>query len=540
MMRIKFLTPLVGCLLLWTTSSLFSQTDYRNTNQINSALRALTTKYPSNTTLRSLTKTMSNKDIWALTLHEGKAGDKGAIAIVGGVEGNHLLGVELSLKLAEDILQNHKGILEHTTFYIFPNMSPDATAQYFEKLKYERKGNAKKTDDDRDGSVDEDGYEDLNNDNLITLMRIEDPTGMYMMLEEDNRIMVKADTKKGEKGTYKVFSEGIDNDKDGNFNEDGESGVIFNKNFSYNFPYFTPGAGEHPVSEKENRALLDFLYEKWNVYSVLTFGPANNLSSPLKYNAPNAKKRVVTSILKEDGALNKFISETYNKTVGSKDAPKSITRGGGFFEWSYFHFGKLAMGTPAWWPAKIKGDSLTKPAKNAKARFLQWAEKEGITDVFIDWKEVQHPDFPDQKVEIGGIAPFKMVNPPYAMVDSIAKKHTDFVLEVVKMQPSVQFNNLKQEALGNDLTRITVDLYNAGLLPTHTEMGVKSRWMRKVNVRLKLLKGQEIISGNKYQRLDTIKEDGKMQLTWLIKGKGKLEIEAGAPHTGIKKMTINL
>ncbi|NAS30762.1 peptidase [Flavobacteriaceae bacterium R38] len=536
----KRLLPLIGCLSILCTSVLFSQQDYRNSNQINSALRALVSRHSSNASLKSLTKTIGNKDIWALTLSNGKADNNPAIAIVGGVEGNHLLGVELTVKLAENILNNHKDILENTTFYIFPNMSPDATEQYFRKLKYERIGNAKKTDDDRDGVVNEDGYEDLNNDNLITLIRVEDPTGDYKVLEDDERIMVKADTKKGEKGNYKVFSEGIDNDHDGVFNEDGEGGVAFNKNLTYNFPYFKPGAGEHPVSEKEHRALLDFLYEKWNVFSVLTFGPANNLSTPLKYNAPNAKKRVVTSILKEDENLNKFISETYNKITETKEAPKSITKGGGFFEWSYFHFGKLAMSTPAWWPSKIKGDSITKPSKNPKASFLQWANEEGITDVFVDWTEIKHPDFPNQKVEVGGIVPFKMLNPPYQKIDTIAKKHTDFVLEIAKIQPSVSFNNLKTEVLGSGLTRITVDLYNSGLIPTHTEMGTRSRWLRKINVRLKLAKGQEVISGNKFQLIDAIGEDDTMQLTWLIKGKGNLQIEAGAPHTGTEKTTIKL
>jgi len=539
-MKLKRLLLFTCCTFILCSSTLFSQQDYRNNNEINSALKNLKAKHSKNVRLKSIAKTLGNKDIWVLTLFDVKADENPAIAVVGGVEGNHLLGVELSVKLAENILNNHKDILKETTFYIFPNMSPDATEQYFNKLKYERTGNAKKTDDDRDGLINEDGYEDLNNDNQITLIRIEDPTGDYKVLEEDERIMVRADTKKGEKGNYKVFTEGIDNDHDGHFNEDGDGGVNFNKNLTYNFPYFKPGAGEHPVSEKENRALLDFLYKKWNIYSILTFGPANNLSSPLKYNAQNAKKRVVTSILKDDEKLNKYLSDTYKKIIKEKDAPKSITKGGGFFEWSYFHFGKLAMSTPGWWPAKIKGDSITKPAKNAKASFLQWAEKEGITDVFVDWKEIKHPDFPNQKVEIGGIAPFKMINPPYSKIDTIGKQHTDFILEIINIQPSIAFKNVKKETVNTGLTRITVDLYNSGLLPTHTEMGTRSRWLRKINVRLKLAKGQEIISGKKYQPLDLIKEDGTVQLTWLIKGKGKLGLEAGAPHTGIKKTTINL
>ncbi|AXT20087.1 peptidase [Flavobacteriaceae bacterium AU392] len=539
-MKFKFLFIITGCLIFTNSFKLFSQQDYRNSSQITNDLKSLVSKHSSNASLKSLTKTIGKKDIWALTLSNGNPDNNPAIAIVGGVDGSHLLSVELSVKLAENILTNHKNLLETTTFYIFPNMSPDATEQYFKTLKYERKGNSNATDDDRDGTIGEDGFEDLNNDNLITLIRVEDPTGDYKMLDDDNRIMVKANTKKGEVGSYKVFSEGIDNDKDGNFNEDGEGGVVFNKNMSYKFPYFKPGAGEHPVSEKENRALLDFLYEKWNIYSILTFGPANNLSKPLKYTASAANKRVVTSILKKDEALNKFISERYNKITKTKGAPNSIAKGGGFFEWSYFHFGKLAMSTPGWWPSKIKGDSITKPFKNPKASFLQWAEQEGINDVFVDWTEIKHPDFPNQKVEVGGIVPFKMNNPPYKEIDGIVETHSAFIAEIVKIQPSIALTNVKQEDLGSGLTRITVDIHNSGLIPTHTEMGDRSRWLRQINVDIRINKNQEIVSGRKHQLINVIAEDSSVQLTWLIKGKGNLQLEVGAPHVGTKNLSIKL
>src|SRR5690606_27328100 len=75
---------------------------------------------------------------------------------------------------------------------------------------------------------------------------------------------------------------GVDNDKDGNFNEDGDEGIQFNKNSTYNYKNFLPGAGEHAVSEKENRALFDFLYDAFNVYAVVVFGPMNNLSNPIQ------------------------------------------------------------------------------------------------------------------------------------------------------------------------------------------------------------------------------------------------------------------
>ena len=162
-----------------------------------------------------------------LTIGNGNTETKPAIAVIGGVEGNHLLGTELAIGFAEKLLQGSntdsiKNLLAKTTFYVFPNMSPDAMEQYFAPLKYERLGNAVETDDDRDGKLNEDGYDDLDKNGKITWMRIESPVGNYRINPEEPRSLVKADIAKGEKGKYLLMREGIDNDKDGNFNEDGE------------------------------------------------------------------------------------------------------------------------------------------------------------------------------------------------------------------------------------------------------------------------------------------------------------------------------
>jgi hypothetical protein len=126
------------------------------------------------------------------------------------------------------------------------------------------------------------------------------------------------------------------------------------------------------------------------------------------------------------------------------------------------------------------------------------------------------------------------------MVDDISKKHTDFILEITKLQPNITIENITSETVDNNLTRITLSVHNKGFLPTHTEMGKRSRWLRKVKVDLKLSSNQEIISGRKTQLINSIDGDSSEELTWLIKGKGSVTIEAGAAHTGTSNATINL
>jgi hypothetical protein len=522
---------------------------YSDHTKQTSRLQALSKSNPQLAKLRSLAKTAGGKDVWQLTIGTGKVDEKPAIVVVGGVEGNHILGTELAIGFAESLLSGSgtdsiKSLLERTTFYVFPNMSPDAMEQYFASLKYERQGNAVATDDDRDGKVNEDGFDDLDGNGKITWMRVESPIGEYRPHPDDPRVMVKADMSKGEKGRYLVFSEGRDNDKDGQFNEDGEGGVNFNRNFTYKHPSFTPGSGEMPVSELENRALVDYLFERANVFAILSFGSNNNLSTPISFNPLAVSQTIITGWLEPDTKVNAMVSDLYNKTTGYKDAPKTGPAGGDFLSWGYFHYARYSFSTPGWWVPKTKPDS-TKNEKaftldDAGANFLRWAGQQAVPDVFTDWKIIDHPDFPGQKVEVGGIVPFGMNTPPYKMVPDILKKNTNFILKMADLQPQLDLANIKTEKLANGLTRITVDVMNKGTFASHSKLGERSYWVKKVNVKLNTAGNQSVVSGKKNQVLNSLDGYSSQTLTWLVKGDGKLTIEAGSPATGTKIIDVTL
>ncbi|MEX0998006.1 MAG: M14 family metallopeptidase [Flavobacteriaceae bacterium] len=540
-----FLTFLIGILFF----PINAQNNYPTNQQINQRLQALNNDRAAS--LISLVKTEGGQDIWALRIGTGDFDNKPAIAVVGGAEGYHVLSVELAIQFAERLVNKHKEALETTTFYIFPNMSPDAYAQYHSNLKYERRGNTTKVDHDRDGGVSEDPYEDLNKDGYITHIRIETPTGDHNLHPEDSRILIKPDRSKGESGNYLVYSEGIDNDKDGNFNEDLEEGIAFNKSLTYKYPIFEPLAGDFAVSQKESRALLDYLFNRWNIFAFVTFSPANNLSEPLKFNAKDAKQRIVSSIQEKDATLNKMVSDLYNKTISQK-AFQQDNQGtdGDFFQWAYFHFGRLSFSTPGWWVPEIKAEkseegdeepekSKEKPTVTKESNFMAWADREGLTDVFVPWTQVNHPDFPNQTVEVGGIKPFVMANPPYSMVDSIALEHTNFILELAKLKPKLEFHNVKVENLGSGLSRITADLYNNAPLPTHSELGEKSRWLRKIRIDITKDK-KEVLAGNTINLIDKMDAFETKKMSWILKGSGNVEIKAGAPHAGFAVLNVKL
>lgn len=102
-----------------------------------------------------------------------------------------------------------------------------------------------KRDDDGDGEVNEDGYDDLDGDGNITFMRIKDPNGRFKTDPSDKRLMVQAGN--DEKGEYTLLGwEGIDNDQDGSVNEDNPLFHRPNRDWAWNWaPRYIQGGSDH-------------------------------------------------------------------------------------------------------------------------------------------------------------------------------------------------------------------------------------------------------------------------------------------------------
>jgi hypothetical protein len=521
--------------------------DYSNASQQTERLQALTKKFPQFTQLKSVTTTAGNKNIWLLTIGTGKTVEKPAIAVIGGVEGNYVIGTELAIGFAENFLaaatDSIQKVLNKTTFYIFPNMSVDAMEQYFAKLQFEKTGNATNTDNDRDGKINEDDVDDIDANGKITVMRIESPIGEFKTHPDDARVLIKADITKGEKGKYIVLQEGIDNDKDGKTNEDGVGGIAFNSSLTYNHKTFTSGAGEFPVSEKENRAMLDFLYDAFNVYTVVSFGSNNNLSTPVAFNAAGAAQKLLTSWLEPDVKVNSLVSNMYNKLLDGSNAPKTMPQGGDVLSWAYYHYGRFSFSTPGWWVPKAKPDTAKKEkpftVEDATANYLRWSAQQGINN-FTEWKKVNHPDYPNQTVEVGGLHPFVLINPPYKMANEVVKKHTNFLIKLAELQPELDIIDVTTEKLGGNITRVNCTIINKGVLPTHTKLGERNYFVKKVKAQINTATNQSIVGGKKIHILNSIEGNGIQKLSWLVQGNGSCIVEVACPTAGSKTISINL
>ena len=542
---------------MWFLSQLYSasQPHYSNYDRIMQRTGSLAREYPSLCSVFSIGKTMSGKEIMVIRIGSGDDSVKPGIAVAGGVEGHYMLGKELALGFAETLLKESSQpeinkLLGEVSFYVFPDVSPEASESYFQDLKYENSLNSRPVDDDRDFKNGEDPYEDLNNDGFITLVRVADPSGTYTEYTDDKRVMVPADLSKGEHGSFIVLTEGIDNDGDGKFNEDGPGGVSFNKNLTYNYEEFGAGAGLHPVSEPETKAVLDYLFDHYNIFAVFTFGPQDNLTqaarsgerlpstltaSQIPAQGPTGRtgERRITSVQRSDETVLKLVSERYKEITGLKGSPPSRSAPGNFMDWAYYHYGRYSFSTPGWWyPAEKE--------KNPEAAFLKFAEENKIEDVFVPWTEIVHPGFPGKKTEAGGIKPFCMIVPPEDKIEELVSVHYKFIAEVAAMHPQLEFLDIKTEEAGENIYRVTLKVHNKGLFATCAEAGQNNMWVRLMRLSLETTKGQTLLSGQKVQRVERLNGGGVAEFSWLILGKGKINISAGAVNTGIIKTSADL
>lgn len=512
--------------------------------------------------LRSIAKTLKERDVWAVTI--GKEENNKALLVVGGIEAAQVVGTEHALRLINFLATSYgkvdsiTALLNSTTIYVIPRINPDASEAYFEKPLRERETNYTPFDDDRDGQTDEDDVDDVNKDGTITLMRVKDSQGEWIENPNDRRLMKKADASKGEKGMYKIYSEGFDNDNDEQWNEDALGGTDLNHNFPHLYKYFSRNSGMYQVSEPESRALADFLFDHQTIAMVFTFSSNDNVTTAWKNEPPRGESRFITSVDKSDEEYFDYVSKKFGEITKLKNAPKPERGEGSFSETAYYQAGRWSFAVRPWWAGEIhkqkdtlaskesekKSFEMKKPGKenseDADEKILQWYDAAGIKDIAVEWKKVTQPDLPDKEVEIGGVKPFILSNPPADSLDSYAKPYSNFITFLAQQLPSLSLSKPLIEKLGSNVFRITLDVVNNGYLPTISALGEKTRWVRNVKVFVDAGKNT-ITVGKTKQVVNAISGSGGYKtLSWVIVGKGNIKITAESPMCGSADITLTL
>jgi hypothetical protein len=256
----------------------FPENSYFNNQEVEQFLKYLNQRNPQTTKLHTLAGSPGGE---AVTVLEIGANQKGVPAIFVGAnfEGIYPLATQGALYLAQMLIDS-SDYTRGKRWYVLPQPNPDAAKQYFSKVKYERMVNDFSVNNDVDDATNEDGFDDLNSDGFITMMRVKDPMGTHLVSPYDARIMQKADVRKGERGSYKIYSEGIDNDGDGTYNEDREGGINIGISFPHLFPHETPEAGLWSGQSPEVYALMKFIFDRPEIAMAFTLGGSDFCIAP--------------------------------------------------------------------------------------------------------------------------------------------------------------------------------------------------------------------------------------------------------------------
>jgi hypothetical protein len=188
-MRAAALTAALGCLLpAQGAAADFSKC--HSYQGLTAELKAIVTANATIARIASIGRTREGRDIWAVEL-ANQAGtpvdQRPGLLVAANFEGDHVIGSELALFMVDALTKGYatdasiKQRLDTGVIYVVPRVNADGAELMFAPVKALRRMNATPFDADNDGRVDEDGPEDLNKDGVITLMRVKDPKGPWVM-----------------------------------------------------------------------------------------------------------------------------------------------------------------------------------------------------------------------------------------------------------------------------------------------------------------------------------------------------------------------
>ena len=276
-MKNRYLNAILAFLLVSTSYPVIAQNKlvfdkYHNYQEVQADLKKLAATKPEKTKLLTIAQSPGGKNVTILQIGSGKQ-EVPAIVVGANFEGITPISTEGALYLANMILNNQAG--KEVTWYIMPLPNPDASETFFSKIKVENSYNSLAVNNDVDEASDEDGFDDLNGDGFITQMRVKDPTGSYIISSKDERIMEKANIKKGERGAYKIYSEGLDNDNDGEYNEDPKGGINVGISFPHLFDTYNKESGLWSGYSPEVYGIMKFIYSHPEISMVFTLGTSD-------------------------------------------------------------------------------------------------------------------------------------------------------------------------------------------------------------------------------------------------------------------------
>ncbi len=527
----------------------------------------------------SFGESRSGRPLWVLTLAlptDTPPEDRTALLLTAGIDGDHLVGTDVAVKVAEKLLdaladgdESVGRLLTDHTVYVIPRVNPDAHQRCFVSPGAATPNTTRPVDDDRDGALDEDGPNDLNGDGFITMMRVKDPQSTHVANKDHPRLVRMADRAKDERPVYKVYTEGLDDDGDGEYNEDAPGGVDLNANFLHGYQEHAPNVGPYQLCEPESRALVDFVLEHPRIAIAITYGRHNNMLEVDTSGKKNSTDKAPVELHEDDASIYKHIGERFKELTGIEKAPKRENNGA-FYAWAYAQYGVPSFATSLWHrpePEKKEGEegrdgeskmdeadanpSDNEPAATPdrprrgrgrrggrgpgrgrgedekkkeppedigeEAAWLKYSDEQRGGDGFVEWTPFEHPAL--GHVEIGGFKPLFKINPPHDAVDALADAQLKFLLDAAGRFPDIKLDQVEVIERNANVFEINAHLRNDGYFPSGLEMAKENRRVRPIVVALDIDHGA-VLGGERVHRVWRVEGGGgTYELRWLIRGR---------------------
>ncbi len=531
---------------------------YYTHGELNDWMERLEQAYPGFVELEEIGRSYEGRPMVVMHLTNeatGAADDKVAMWVDGNVHGNEVQGGEAAIYLAWWLLEHYqdnqraRALLDERAFYILPSQNPDGRDHWFEapNTGSSSRSGKKPFDNDRDGLVDEDGYDDLDGDGEIGSMRKKVPLGegTHYLDPDDPRVMVpvRGSDKKGD--WLMLGSEGIDNDGDGRTNEDGPGGYDMNRNWPSDWqpPHLQYGAGDYPLCYPETRAIADFILARPNIGAAQSFhntggmllrGPGDETVGPY----PASDVRAYDALGEEGEMMLPF----YRYMILWDDL---YTVHGGFVNWTYEGLGIFSFTNELWSSPQYFGGQRERSGENwwttNRKNQLDWNDSVMLGELWIDWHEVEHPLY--GTVEIGGFKRQHGRVAPSFMIEEMLHRNALFCARHAEEMAEVVIESAVATPIGDGLRRVVVTLVNDKVLPS------RSAWAGQKGIgtpdRVTLSgSGIEVLAGGVLtdpwhpERFDMVEHDphrirleygvpgkGRVRLQWIVRGEGSLRVE---------------
>lgn len=562
--NIKQLFAITSLSLCFMAHSEAADQQYRSFEQIENELQSLAKQYPQRVQLSSIGKSAGGKNIYFITLQQASATKpehRPALFVGANIAGFHHAGSEAAMNLLQTLANSEdkkvQELLSKRTIYIAPVLNPDAHAGLFQTPRQLRARNDGKIDHDLDGYVGEDGPDDLDGNGIISSMRIKDPTGDMIIDPKDSRRMIKADIAKGERGSYRVYLEGKDDDRDGLYNEDSIGGIMPDRNFAAGFPVADSDAGRWPSQAPETKTIMDALIARPNIAMAVVFGPANQLLAPPtgfdRITPPGATPAAEANKLEADDLkILSNLAEPYKKSLeqAGVDTKRSArqTGKGSFTNWLYFHYGVQTIELDVW-GAPAQKSTATSASNNTAGDKKTAADPERdllayLTEfnpnAIIPWKKVKLAD--GVEAEVGGIDPYAEYAPVYKDLLAPIKVHNEQIISWAEKLGQLELLETKLISKGNDIWQISAVGGLQGDFPSHTKLAAKMRNKIPVRLEMRLGKGVDSLTLNRAATSERLDPSMTIKNEWLVKGaKGStVEIALWSRQSGRVVRTITL